>query len=146
MSKKQVRKVDIDKDMKAIKRKRRKKIAGKVFASVFVLLFALSIVGVSVFAYKTAESAWDNYVGIEAGVKFGELPSIIKGVMDADEEKIVTNSYTESDLTDFYSNIKNKMYLSQDYDLDILKIVSEVMGGESQGSQKIGRASCRERV
>ncbi len=135
MSKKQVRKVDIDKDMKAIKRKRRKKIAGKVFASVFVLLFALSIVGVSVFAYKTAESAWDNYVGIEAGVKFGELPSIIKGVMDADEEKIVTNSYTESDLTDFYSNIKNKMYLSQDYDLDILKIVSEVMGGESQGSQ-----------
>ena len=126
--------IEVEKDESAIKRSRKLKLTGKILATVFVFLYVGLVIGVTVGAYKITENAWNENIGNEAGVQFKEVFSIFKGVRKADEEAIVTNAYGEDDLNAFYSNIKNKMYLAESYDLDIMKILGKVLGGESSES------------
>ena len=131
MSKKEIRKLDIEKDEKAIKKGRKRKTAGKIIAAVVVLMFVGVIVGINVGVYKVAEGLWNENIGNEAGVPFKEVFTIFKGVKKANEKDIVTNAYGEGDLTSFYSNVKNKMFLDASYDLDVMKILGKVLGGDS---------------
>ncbi|MDE7079664.1 MAG: hypothetical protein K2O95_06085 [Clostridia bacterium] len=132
MSKKSRVEIVVEKDEKAIKKSRKRKITGKILATVFVLIFVGMVVGSTVGAYKVAEGIWDENIGIEAGVPFKDVFSIFKGVRKNNEKDIVTNAYGEDDLSAFYANIKNKMYLAESYELDVMKILAKVVGGESQ--------------
>ena len=129
MAKKKRERLVVEKNEKAIKRGCRLKAMGRIFAIVFVLLYIGLIIGSTTLVYKTAEKAWDENIGIEAGVPFKELFTIFKGVRKTDENAIVTNAYGEDDVKEFYANIKRKAYLSQDFDLDIMKLLGTVMGG-----------------
>lgn len=132
MSKKEIRKLNAEKDEGAIKKSRRRKFAGKIFASVFVLLFVGIVIGTTVGSYKLAESVWNENIGNEAQVPFNELFSLFKGVRKNNEKDVVSNAFADEDLTAFYANIKNKMYLAEDYDLDVMKILSKVLAGEEE--------------
>ncbi len=136
---KTVKKLNIQRDPKVLARLHRKKIIGKVLASIFVFIFVGSIVGMTAFAYTSASNVWWNEVGEEAGVEFKELFTLFNGIGDTDEGKIVTNGFTKEDLENFYGNLKRKMYLSQDYDLSIEKILSSLMsqsGEENDGTSQ----------
>ncbi|MDE7336714.1 MAG: hypothetical protein K2N32_01195, partial [Clostridia bacterium] len=130
MARKEIRKLVAEKDEKAIKKNRSRKFVGKILATVFVLLFVGIVVGTTVGSYKIAENVWNENIGNEAQVPFKEVFSLFKGVRKSDEKDIVTNAYGDDDLTNFYSNIKNKMYLAESYELDVMKILSKVLGGE----------------
>lgn len=132
MAKKEIRKCDIEKDEKAIMSGRKRRTAGKIIATVVVLMLIGTIVGINVGIYKVAEGVWNENIGNEAGVPFKDVFTIFKGVKKADENDIVTNAYGDDDLTAFYSNIKRKMFLDENFNLDVTKILGKVMGGESQ--------------
>ncbi len=134
-----IKKLNIERDQKAIARQRRNKIIGKVLACVFVLIFVGTIAGVTAGAYTAADRIWMENVGEEAGVEFKELFTLFNGVVDANEEKIVTKGYSAQDLEEFYSNLKRKMFLAQDYDLSISKIISSVMS--ASGDEQEGQTS-----
>ncbi len=121
---KEVRKVDIAKDERAIRHNRISKKTGLIIALVCIVILIAGIVGMSFAAYGIAAKVWNEKVGDEAGVPFNELFSIFKGVTKADEEAIVTNKYSEDDLDGFYDNLKNKLYLADDYEIDITKLLS----------------------
>lgn len=130
-------KIDIEKNQKAIKRNRRNKMLGKIFAALVVLIFVGSIVGVTVFTYNTVSDIWWENVGEEANVEFKELFTLFNGLTDTDESKIVTKGYAQEDLDGFYSNIKRKLYLAEDYDLSLSKIISSVMTKTESGEQNL---------
>lgn len=134
-------KIDIEKNQKAIKRGNRNKMLGKIFALVFVLIFVGSIVGATAFAYNTAADIWWTQIGEEANVEFKELFTLFNGVGDTDESKIVTKGYTEEDLKGFYSNLKRKLYLAEDSDISISKIISTIMSSASDGSGQSGEVA-----
>ena len=140
MSKKEreIKKLDIERDENAIKKKRKLRTAGRIVALVVVLAFVGVLVGINVSVYKTAERVWDENIGIEAGVPFKDVFTIFKGVKKADEKTIVTNAYGEEDLTGFYSNVKNKMYLDESFDLDVMKILGKVMGSDTATGEQDG--------
>lgn len=123
----------IEKDMRAISRRRRKRNIGRFLACVCVLIMIGTIVGLTAGAYTTADRIWWENVGEEAGVEFKELFTLFNGVVDSDEEKIITKGYGEGDLDEFYSNLKRKMFLEQDYDLSIDRIISSVMSSAKEG-------------
>ncbi|MDE6210386.1 MAG: hypothetical protein K2G42_00205 [Clostridia bacterium] len=133
-----IKKLNIEKDKKAIARQRRNKMIGKVLACVFVLIFVGTIAGLTAGAYVTADRLWMENVGEEAGVEFKELFTLFNGVVDTNEDKIVTKGFNEGDLEEFYSNLKRKMFLAQDYDLSIGQIISSVMSAseDDQESQQ----------
>lgn len=132
---KQVRKVDIKKDERAIRHNRINKKTGAVIASVCIIVLIAGIVGLGFGAYGIAESLWNKNIGNEAGVPFNELFGIFDGVTKADEAAIVTNKYTADDLDEFYDNFKRKLYLDKDYELDIIAILNAFLPGSS-GSQQ----------
>ncbi len=133
-----IKKLNIEKDKKAIARQRRNKIIGKVLACVFVFIFLGTIAGITAGAYTAADKLWMESVGEEAGVEFKELFTLFNGVIDANEDKIVTKGFNQEDLEEFYSNLKRKMFLAQDYNLSIGQIISSVMSasGEEKESQQ----------
>lgn len=135
----QVRKVDIERNERAIRHNRINKKVGAVIACICVLVFLAGIFGLGFGAYKTAEYLWNKNIGEESGVAFNELFGILNGVTKADENKIVTNKYTDDDLDGFYDNLKNKLYLSDDYDIDISSLIGGLLGntqnGDTEGSQ-----------
>ncbi|MDE5654410.1 MAG: hypothetical protein K2I46_02255, partial [Clostridia bacterium] len=122
------------KNQKAISRQRRNKIIGKVLACFFILVFLGIIGGTTAFTYSTADRIWWENIGEEAGVEFKELFTLFNGVADANEDKIVTKGFNDGDLDDFYANLKRKMYLAQDYDLSISKIITSVMSSTNTGN------------
>ncbi|MBD5086378.1 MAG: hypothetical protein HDT32_03355 [Clostridiales bacterium] len=134
----EIKKLDIERDEKAIKKKRKLRTAGRIVALVVVLAFVGVLVGINVSVYKAAERVWDENIGIEAGVPFKDVFTIFKGVKKADEKAIVTNAYGEEDLTGFYSNVKNKMFLDESFDLDVMKILGKVMGSDSSTGEQGG--------
>ncbi len=138
-AKKPVRKINIERDAKAIKRNRRNKLIGKILAAVCVVVFVGTVAGIFGGSYKAAEKLWWNSVGQEAGVEFKELFSIFNGVSKADESKIVTNSYSSADLDSFYSNVKRKLYLAEDYELNISKLLGSILGGEKENADNAGK-------
>ena len=121
------KKFSVPKNQKAISRQRRNKIIGKVFACFFALVFLGIIVGTTAFTYSTADRIWWENIGEEAGVEFKELFTLFNGVADSNEEKIVTKGFNEDDLNNFYTNLKRKMFLAQDYDLSVSKIITSLM-------------------
>ncbi|MDE6473829.1 MAG: hypothetical protein K2L70_01835 [Clostridia bacterium] len=133
-----IKKLNIEKDKNAIARQRRNKIIGKVLACVFVFIFLGTIAGITAGAYTAADKLWMENVGEEAGVEFKELFTLFNGVVDSNEDKIVTKGFNQQDLEEFYSNLKRKMFLAQDYNLSIGQIISSVMSasGEEQESQQ----------
>ncbi|MCX4362350.1 MAG: hypothetical protein OSJ74_03035, partial [Clostridia bacterium] len=139
---KTVKKLNIQRDPKVLARLHRKKIIGKVLASIFVFIFVGSIVGMTAFAYTSASNVWWNEVGEEAGVEFKELFTLFNGIGDTDEGKIVTNGFTKEDLENFYGNLKRKMYLSQDYNLSVEKILSSLMSQSGEENGGTSQASC----
>ena len=134
-------KIDIEKNQKAIKRGNRNKMLGKIFALIFVLIFVGSIVGATAFAYNTAADIWWTQIGEEANVEFKELFTLFNGVVDTDESKIVTKGYTEEDLEGFYSNLKRKLYLAEDSDISISKIISTIMSSTSNAGGQGGEVA-----
>lgn len=129
-----IRKIDIEIDERAIKRGRRNKIIGKVLACVVVLIYLGAIAGSVAGAYNAASKAWWENVGREADVEFKELFTLFNGFSDADEKKIVTKSYSNSDLEDFYCNLKRKMFLADDSELSVSGIISAIMSSPSSQS------------
>lgn len=121
------KKFSVPKNQKAISRQRRNKIIGKVFACFFALVFLGIIVGTTALTYSTADRIWWENIGEEAGVEFKELFTLFNGVADSNEEKIVTKGFNEDDLNNFYTNLKRKMFLAQDYDLSVSKIITSLM-------------------
>ena len=136
-----IKKLNIEKDQKAIARQRRNKIIGKVLACVFVFIFLGTIAGITAGAYTTADKLWMENVGEEAGVEFKELFTLFNGVVDTDEEKIVTKAFNSQDLEEFYSNLKRKMFLAQDYDLSIGQIISSVMSATDDAQEEQSQLS-----
>ena len=139
------------KDQRAIARQRRNKVIGRVFATIFVLIFVGILVATTTITYKTADDIWWDNVGKEADVKFSELFGLFNGVIDSNEDKIVTKGFNEGDLNDFYANLKRKLFLAQDYDLSISKIITTLMSStdsdnsqdaQSQGYATIGVDGC----
>lgn len=129
---KEVRKVDISKDERAIRHNRISKKTGLIIALVCTIILIAGIIGMSFAAYGIAAKVWNEKVGDEAGVPFNELFTIFKGVTKADEEVIVTNKYTEDDLDGFYDNLKNKLYLADDYEIDITKLLSAFLSNSEE--------------
>ena len=129
--KKQVRKVDIQKDERAIRHNRINKKTGAIIAAICIVMLIGGMVGLGFGAYSIASNVWDKHIGNEAGVSFGELFTIFDGVTKADEKAIVTNKYTDEDLDSFYANLKNKLYLAQDYELDITKLLSSFLSSDN---------------
>nr|MDE6276249.1 hypothetical protein [Clostridia bacterium] len=134
------KRLDIKKDQKAIARQRRHRNIGRFFACVCVLAFLGMIAGILAGTYTVADKVWMDNVGEEAGVEFKELFTLFNGVVDTNEDKIVTKGYGADDLDAFYSNLKRKMFLAQDYDLSISQILSSVMSstaGKEEGQEQV---------
>ena len=134
---KEVRKVDIPKNERAIRHNRINKKTGAIIAAICVIVLVAGTVGLCFGAYGIAEKVWNDKIGNEAGVPFNELFSIFNGVTKADEQAIVTNKYSEEDLDGFYDNLKNKLYLSKDYDIDITKLLSAFLKSD-EGEENSG--------
>lgn len=133
---KEVRKVDIPKDERAIRHNRINKKAGAIIAVICVVVLIAGIVGACFGAYGVAEKLWNENIGNEAGVPFNELFSIFKGVTKADEQAIVTNKYSQEDLDGFYDNLKNKLYLAKDYDIDIQQLVTAFLSDSGKNDEE----------
>lgn len=122
------------KNQRAISRQRRNKIIGRVLACLCVLVFLGIIAGTVAVTYKTASQLWWDNIGEEAGVEFKELFTLFNGVTDTNEKKIVTRGFSQDDLDVFYANLKRKVYLAQDYELSVSKIITSVMNSTSTGN------------
>ena len=82
---KEVRKVDIPKNERAIRHNRINKKTGAIIAAICVIVLIAGTVGLCFGAYGIAEKVWNDKIGNEAGVPFNELFSIFSGVTKADE-------------------------------------------------------------
>lgn len=134
---KQVRKVDIKKDERAIRHNRISKKTGAIIACICIFVLIAGTVGLGFGAYAIAENIWDKNIGEESGVAFNELFGILNGVTKTNEDKIVSNKYSQEDLDGFYDNLKNKLFLADDYDLNLTELLKSLLGNnkEEQPSQ-----------
>ncbi|MGN0797818.1 MAG: hypothetical protein ACI4M5_06365 [Christensenellales bacterium] len=93
---------------------------------IFVVLVA-GVIGGGVWA-------WGQYVEPQVGLSITDAFNILKGLYKADEEKIVTNPYSQNDLDYFYSEFKVKTYMSADSDIDIIDILDSATAKKQEES------------
>ncbi|MBO4534329.1 MAG: hypothetical protein J5755_00150, partial [Clostridia bacterium] len=71
---------------------------------VVLVVLTAAIIGASAIAFNKFVSP------MIGGVKFGQALSLLSGALHANEKKIVTDSYSEQDLDDFYAELNSKTY------------------------------------
>jgi len=132
------------------RQRRRNKGNNRCCLNCFITLVVTFVVFVGAL-YGGAFFAWNQFVEPQVGISLNDALSLAVGLYTYKEDEIVTNPYKESDLTAFYTNLSNALYLDESVDLkkNIFEVLDSFLAtseDENQSTEDQGVVSTRNSI
>ncbi len=132
------------------RQRRRNKSNNRCCLNCFITLVVTFVIFVGAL-YGGAFFAWNQFVEPQVGISLNDALSLAAGLYTYKEDEIVTNPYKESDLTAFYTNLSNALYLDESVDLkkNIFEVLDSFLAtseDENQSTEDQGVVSTRNSI